>query len=115
MSTEPEILSVECEEDTARLSLRIPKDLIYLRGHFQQVPLLPGVVQVDWAIRLARQQFELPSHFKKLSALKFMRILAPGAAVELQLHWQVESGELSFRYMLGEMIYSSGRIQFANA
>ena len=115
MSTRPEVLSVQREGDTARLSLHIPGDLMYFRGHFQQVPLLPGVVQVDWAIRLAQAQFALPPHFKKLSALKFMRVLSPGTQTELQLHWQRDRGELSFRYTSGDTIYSSGRIQFAGA
>lgn len=96
-----------------RLLLRIPEDLMYFRGHFQQAPLLPGVVQVGWAVRLAHRQFALPPHFKKLSALKFMRVLAPGATVELQLRWQIASGELSFRYATGNTVFSSGRIQFA--
>ena len=115
MSTRPEILSVQCEGDTARLSLRIPQDLMYFRGHFEQMPLLPGVVQVDWAIQLARQQFQMPPQFKKLSALKFMRVLSPGGTIELLLHWQSASGELSFRYAWAEQAYSSGRVQFSHA
>lgn len=113
--TEPEIISVRREGDTARLALRIPKDLSYFRGHFAEIPLLPGVVQVDWAILLARQQFDIPAHFKRLSALKFMRVLSPGSEPELVLNWRASNHELEFRYEAGESLFSSGRVLFAAA
>lgn len=113
--TQPEILSVRREGDTARLALRIPKELSYFRGHFAEVPLLPGVVQVDWAIRLAHQQFGMLVHFKRLSALKFMRVLSPGDGVDLVLDWHASDHELVFRYEAGETLFSSGRILLAPA
>ena len=113
--TEPDILSIRREGDVARLSLRIPIQLSYFRGHFQQVPLLPGVVQVDWAIRLARRQFEMPEGFKRLSALKFMRVLSPGSETDLVLDWNAENSELSFRYESVGATFSSGRILFTKA
>lgn len=112
--TEPDILSIRREGDVARLSLRIPANLSYFRGHFLQVPLLPGVVQVDWAIRLARQQFDMPEHFQRLSALKFMRVLSPGSTAELVLNWDASERELAFRYESADATYSSGRILFAS-
>lgn len=113
--TQPEIISLRREADTVRLTLRIPEALVYFRGHFEQVPLLPGVVQVDWAIRLGRQHFNMPPNFKKLSALKFMHVISPGAQLTLVLTWQADASELSFRYEAAELLYSSGRILFGDA
>lgn len=97
------------------LSLHIPETLGYFRGHFEQVPLLPGVVQVDWAIRLARQHFEMAPVFKRVSALKFMRVIAPDSQLTLILEWQRDKLELAFRYETTEAVYSSGRILFGDA
>jgi 3-hydroxymyristoyl/3-hydroxydecanoyl-(acyl carrier protein) dehydratase len=113
--TAPELLSIRRDGDTARLALRVPEELDYFRGHFEQVPLLPGVVQVDWAIRLARSHFELAPSFKRISALKFMHVIVPGAQLTLALAWQSDTGELAFRYESDAMLFSSGRILFGDA
>jgi 3-hydroxymyristoyl/3-hydroxydecanoyl-(acyl carrier protein) dehydratase len=111
--TEPEILSTQQDGDTVRLSLHIPPGLMQFQGHFDNFPMLPGVVQVDWAIRQGRRHFSLPANFKRLSALKFMRVTQPGAVLELSLS-RNSVGELSFRYANGAEVYSSGRALFAD-
>ncbi|MGH8506294.1 MAG: hypothetical protein ACRETM_10070 [Stenotrophobium sp.] len=114
LQPEPEVLARHRDGASIILQLRIPVDLIHFRGHFPGFPLLPGVVQVDWAIRLARQSFDLPENFRRLSALKFMRILQPGAEVTLTLE-QHNAGELRFRYQEKGQVCSSGRIVFSDA
>jgi 3-hydroxymyristoyl/3-hydroxydecanoyl-(acyl carrier protein) dehydratase len=111
--TEPEILSTTRDGETVRLGLRIPVDLLQFRGHFDEFQLLPGVVQVDWAIRLGRSHFALPAHFKRLSAIKFMRVTEPGNELELTLSHN-GAGELRFRYAHAGQTCSSGRALFAN-
>jgi 3-hydroxymyristoyl/3-hydroxydecanoyl-(acyl carrier protein) dehydratase len=110
---EPEILSTARDADSVRLRLRIQAGLIQFQGHFDHFPLLPGVVQVDWAIRLGRNHFSLPPNFRRLSALKFMRVTQPGAELELSLSYN-GAGELSFRYARDGDVYSSGRALFTD-
>ncbi len=112
--TEPEILSVRRDEAHAQLQLRVPAELHHFDGHFDGLALLPGVVQVDWAIRLARAHFAIRGEFRQLSALKFMRVIAPGAETELALQWRADTGELAFRYGDAAKPYSSGRVRFAS-
>lgn len=113
MITEPEILSTTREGETVHLSLRLPLELEQFKGHFDEFPMLAGVVQVDWAIRHGRHHFALPAHFKRLTALKFLRVIAPGDALQLVLS-RNDKGELDFRYLRDGATVSSGRALFAD-
>jgi 3-hydroxymyristoyl/3-hydroxydecanoyl-(acyl carrier protein) dehydratase len=98
-----------------RIELTVPKDLYYFQGHFPGQPLLPGVVQVAWAMELAGEY--LPSvnsrTFQGLSAIKFMRVIEPGASVTLDLTFDADKQRLSFDYFSAAGSYSSGAAQFA--
>ena len=37
-------------EQKIQLKLKIDEDLFWFQGHFEQHPILAGVVQVDWVI-----------------------------------------------------------------
>lgn len=113
MITEPHILSTTRDGDSVRLRLRVPEALVQFRGHFENFPILPGVTQVDWAIRLGRRHFDLPPQFRRLAALKFMRVTQPGTEFELALSLK-GPGELVFRYAQGDAAYSSGRVLFTD-
>jgi acyl-CoA synthetase (AMP-forming)/AMP-acid ligase II len=74
----------------ARVTLRIEADLPLFAGHFDVAPILPGVAQLDWAIQLAQQCFDLPTHFVRLEALKFVRPVAPGTTLILDLSYKAQ-------------------------
>lgn len=113
MLTEPEVIAVERTPGAVRFDLRVPADLHYFGGHFAGCPLLPGVVQVDWAIRRGRAEFALHSAFRRLTALKFMRVIEPGAQLTLILRNAEGSRRLAFEYRTPELIASSGTVEFA--
>ena len=112
MITEPEILSTARDGETVHLNLRLPPELEQFKGHFDGFPMLAGVVQVDWAIRHGRSHFALPPHFKRLTALKFLRGIAPGDHLMLTVNVN-DKGELDFRYQRDGITVSSGRALFA--
>ncbi|APW43105.1 AMP-binding protein [Rhodoferax saidenbachensis] len=74
----------------ARATLRIEADLVLFAGHFDVAPILPGVAQLDWAIQLAQQCFDLPTHFVRLEALKFVRPVTPGTTLILDLSYKAQ-------------------------
>lgn len=101
-------LSCEVTPAHAHIRLRIPDNLVYLRGHFPQTPIVPGVVLTQWAIDEAASLFQHPRRVGALSSVKFHHVLQPGDEVELRLTNHVDSTQ--FAYTLGETRYASGKI-----
>ena len=114
MSLLPQVLSIQKEADAATLHIMVPADLDYFRGHFPGQPILPGVVQVDWAIRFAREHLLVPADgFVALRMLKFSAPVRPGDRLLLHISWQADSGRLHFTYSAGDRKYASGQAVFA--
>lgn len=95
----------------ARLELALPPDLDWFRGHFPGCAILPGVVQLDWAVRLGSEYLGTRREVARILELKFKRIVRPGARLTLWLEPAAEG--LSFRYEGAGEICSSGRIACA--
>ena len=92
--------------------VRVPYDLAIFDGHFPTIPILPGVVQIDWAVDLARAHLRIAGRFKGIAATKFRRLVQPGMNLDLTLEHRPESGELRFEYLLGTALASTGRVLF---
>jgi acyl-coenzyme A synthetase/AMP-(fatty) acid ligase len=93
------------------LELDVPLDLAHFSGHFPQTPVLPGVVQVDWAQQLARRLIaDLPPRFGGMEVLKFQQLVRPGDRLQLTLRFDATRGKLYFTFRNGEAPCSSGRI-----
>ena len=97
----------------ARFSGQVPWDLVHFAGHFAEFPLVPGVVELDWAITQARTAFTLPPHLIRTEALKFRQFVRPGDTLELTLDWQPDKGRLVFELKGPEGICASGRLVLA--
>jgi len=95
--------------------VRVPYDLAIFGGHFPAIPILPGVVQVDWAVNLARTRLQVGGRFKGITATKFRRLVQPGMNLALTLEHRPESRELRFEYLLGDALASTGRVLFRDA
>nr|WP_256834327.1 acyl-CoA synthetase family protein [Pseudomonas oleovorans] len=109
--TRVEPISAEERDGEWLLQLQVPLDLAHFTGHFPQTPVLPGVVQVDWAQQLAHQLIpHLPSRFAGMEVLKFQQLVRPGDTLQLTLRFDSERGKLYFAYHNGEAACSSGRI-----
>lgn len=67
-------------------------------GHFPDNPILPGVVQVEWALRLGEACFGPLGPFLALEHLKFQDTIQPGQAITLSLEWEAERQELAFEF-----------------
>ena len=102
------------ERDASRIMLQVglPTDLFYFEGHFDIVSILPGVVQVDWAIKNARKYFEMLPQFRAIHVLKFERVIRAETRLFLELSYDREKGHLTFRYYSPDGQHSSGRIVF---
>lgn len=111
----PVITKTEHEnENQILLHLIIPKDLKYFDGHFDQHPILPGVVQTHWAEHYAREHFSFSENFTGLSNIKFQQIIAPGQTVTLSLNLsqKAKTSFISFSYSSDSGKHASGKLNF---
>jgi acyl-coenzyme A synthetase/AMP-(fatty) acid ligase/3-hydroxymyristoyl/3-hydroxydecanoyl-(acyl carrier protein) dehydratase len=106
----PEVLNQGETDGEWNLRLAVPPDLAYFSGHFPTAPVLPGVVQVDWALSLGRQLMDLPPRFVGMEVLKFQQLVRPGDEIQLHLRFDRERGKLYFAYRNDTAACSSGRI-----
>jgi hypothetical protein len=107
----PVILGCEpASERCARFNLRIPPDLRALRGHFPDLPVVPGAIHVGWALALARRALGVPGSLAEIPAVKFRRIVQPGHELSLSLEWQDERRMLSFALASSSGSHSAGRL-----
>jgi len=106
----PDVLEQTETDGEWNLRLVVPPDLSYFSGHFPTAPVLPGVVQVDWAMSLGQQLLDLPPRFVGMEVLKFQQLVRPGDEIQLHLRFDRERGKLYFAYRNDTAACSSGRI-----
>src|SRR5258708_638284 len=111
----PEILAERAVRDRVELDLRVPPGLDYFAGHFPGIPILPGVVQIDWSIRLGCARLPVRGGFVAAEQLKFLSIIRPDARLTLFLEIDAQRERLGFRYAGKEQKYASGILVFGRA
>ena len=64
-------MSQEFDESTQEYVIEfiLPQNLFYFKGHFQGRPVLPGFVQISWAIHYAQELFGELGTFVRLEAI----------------------------------------------
>jgi 3-hydroxymyristoyl/3-hydroxydecanoyl-(acyl carrier protein) dehydratase len=108
----PEILAEHAGPDGLELELRVPPDLEYFAGHFPGMPILPGVVQIDWSVRLGRARLPVRGDFIAAEQIKFLSIVRPAAELTLALQLNGDQTKMNFSYTGKDRKYSSGTLVF---
>ena len=113
----PAVQHVQQGADEVVLLLDVPAQIAHFEGHFVEQGVLPGVVQIHWAVHFARSYFSMPPLFKGMDAIKFQAVILPDARVTLTLKYRADKHQLSFSYVgtnaQGDArAHSSGRISF---
>jgi 3-hydroxymyristoyl/3-hydroxydecanoyl-(acyl carrier protein) dehydratase len=111
----PRVLAVRPRDENSPprhlvLDLHVPPELAHFPGHFPGLPILPGVVQVDWAVRFAREHLGVTGEFARLENVKFLALVRPDA--QLQLELRGDTAQVDFVFSAGERRYASGRAVF---
>lgn len=108
----PDITLAHADATQIKERWRIQPDLFYFEGHFPDTPILPGVVQLNWAIERGRKHFPVTGRFLRLEALKFQQPIMPEYVLDVELNWNAEKHALSFAIHSASGSHSSGRIVF---
>jgi 3-hydroxymyristoyl/3-hydroxydecanoyl-(acyl carrier protein) dehydratase len=108
--TEPIVVHERVDAPAAEIGIVVPHDLAFAAGHFPGVPIVPGVVQLKWALDLARRRLGVGGRFAGCENLKFHRVMKPGDRATLKLEHTEATGKLAFAFELEGSRYSSGRL-----
>lgn len=104
------------DANTVQLNFRMQPELVFFRGHFDELPVVPGVVEIHWVEHYAREMFgeRLASRdaFTRMEAVKFQELIRPGREVCMELTLQPECSRVVFRLYYGHHTFSSGRLVF---
>jgi len=113
LSYDYDLRELKIEEQKLSATIFLPKNLVYFDGHFENMPILPGVVQIHWAIKLAYKNLKIEGEFIGVDILKFKKIISPGYIVNIEACYNPIKGALNFTYTseLGE--HSTGIVKFA--
>jgi len=107
----PSILAKRAAGNAILLDLSVPEELGVFRGHFPAMPVLPGVVQIDWALRLARAQGLIGGEAEMRDfQVKFRNIIRPEVPLTLTLRFDASKRRIHFDYHSAGRLMSSGHL-----
>ncbi|WP_443797839.1 ApeI family dehydratase, partial [Burkholderia vietnamiensis] len=93
----------------------VPATLAHFDGHFPGLPILPGVVQIDWAARLAARELPAVRELRCVEHLKFKAPVPPGAVLTLRIAHDAARGRARFAFRRGERECTSGVLVYEAA
>jgi 3-hydroxymyristoyl/3-hydroxydecanoyl-(acyl carrier protein) dehydratase len=111
---EPELVAERRTAIRIERDLRVPPDLACWPGHFPDWAVVPGALQVDWAMAGLARLLGAQARLERIEGLKFKRPLEPGARCTLCLEREAD-GVYGFRIADGEAVFSLGRLHVAGA
>lgn len=89
--------------------LRVPEELPGLEGHFEGFPVVPGVMQIGWALEAAGELLGETPRVRRLEAVKFPTLLRPGEVLRLEVELDASARLLRFTLAAGRHVTASGR------
>jgi len=104
----PEILKKSLSENTVELLIKIPENLAYFEGHFPGISIVPGVVQLHWAVKFATEHFKIPGTISQGNRIKFTQLMRSADEICLSLQYVPEKQMVSYSYKAGDQSYASG-------
>jgi 3-hydroxymyristoyl/3-hydroxydecanoyl-(acyl carrier protein) dehydratase len=79
------------------------------------MPVVPGVVQLDWVVALASKWLGGSPCLARIDALKFKSLIRPGARLTLTLERDVAARAIRFRLASRDEVHAVGRLVLAEA
>ena len=103
-----EVKVIHQSATNAELEFTVDLDLAFFQGHFDSSPILPGVVQTLWALKLAERYTAFEGPVVKMRKLKFKNLIRPTDRVTLLVDCASKSSELNYRFISNDLECSSG-------
>ena len=106
---DPELLAERRGDSHHEFDLRVPEHLAVWPGHFPEFFVVPGVLQVDWVLRVASDRLGLAGAPRRIEALKFKTPLRPQQLFTLSLDVAADGSVLDFEMAGPGEVFSTGR------
>lgn len=106
---EPQLLSEHATPAGHVFELKLPLDLALFDDHFRTAPVVPGVMQVAWALAFGARHYG-PMACGSMDAVKFRRLVRPGDRLQLEVAHDAGRGRLDFTVRIGAALCSSARL-----
>ncbi|AUX62095.1 AMP-binding protein [Simonsiella muelleri] len=113
--TQPNWQLISQNENEWQFSGSVPINLRYFMGHFDEFPLVAGVVQIQWAMDLARQFDWGNLPIVQMENLKYQQFIRPNDTVIVSLRWDAEKCKAYFSLSVDGKMCASGRAVFQAA
>ena len=116
---DPVRLAERREGDALERDLAVPRDLVWFDGHFPGRPIVPGVVQLGWALDAAAALLGAAPRVTRIEALKFQAVVEPLQRCRLRVELRESPRRVRFR-LDGEVggapvVFSSGTCHLEGA
>jgi 3-hydroxymyristoyl/3-hydroxydecanoyl-(acyl carrier protein) dehydratase len=102
------------ERGAYRHSIGIAADHPAYAGHFPGMPILPGALLLDEALRIIEMDLGIDITEWQLTAAKFLMVVRPGDALTIE-HSAVADGSLRFAVRVADRAALSGSLARAGA
>lgn len=106
---------IDCHSSTTAATTAlawVPPALACFRGHFPGAPILPGVVQLQWATTLVERVLSA-SAFAGLARVKFKAPVYPGAVLRFELQpMAVATGKIRLRITSVTGLHTEGQLLY---
>lgn len=89
---------LEQTEERLVVAMELQPDMPCFEGHFDDLPVLAGVIQIGWVVNLAQRHFGKTFLHRALHSVKFQQLLRPPVQLTLTVEWLPERELLKFSY-----------------
>lgn len=113
-----ETLALEVSAQALAITLDIAEHLAGFAGHFPGLPILPGVIQLSWAVGYAREFLGQDAAVSQIDRLKFSCPIQPPRQVKLSIDLDRAKKHANFRFYCDRdnadqpLIFSQGRLVY---
>lgn len=112
----PNITHSQQQGHELTLQLSISPELEAFKGHFDNFPIVPGVVQLQWTLHFFKSrlapELKLTHNWSidTLSVIKFQHTITPNTLVQLTLAFDEEKHCLGFKIYNEDHRFASGKL-----
>ena len=105
---EPIWLTEQQTERHYQATGKVPLDLLYLKDHFANFPLVPGAIELQWISDKIKALVAQDVEFSRLDKLKFQKFLRPNDCFSLELNVAEKQDKVTFQMKVENDMCCSG-------